>query len=383
MVYSTKIEKTEERLNWLVDKALSLEEGQFLEAIQNKKLKFNDVVDLLENVIEWHNRLNKEIRSLNAFSKEFNTKFATDDNQRYTTAQLLFNRIRSGIGGAKKFYKKFCPTVRKNYANLPWPDKEKHIPNAIERSYLSSLCYCPSLFGFDQYPIAVYHLYSELSMAIKDLAMGLLICRNVLREEAAIRKDISKLKRIYEDNVNACAAINKKLINYIVENGDKIPSSQLSDLKSKSNLHDFLINGYHYVNEDDFSNFVIRTKIAEGDNKGLVGLERVFWINNPEIANKMRIVMLHFDELDLKIRAQNQVSAETIVYLMKWCEIIGSGFESKFIEKYLPQNYSGKYAFCSEQAINKAKKKLLADSNNYASFVASLESLLNKYSQNA
>lgn len=394
MVFSTKIEKTEERLNWLVDQALSIGDGQFLDAIHNKKLSLDEVQDLLTDAVIWHNNLNKEVRRLNNFAMNFNKQFTTDHNKCFATAELLFNRIRSGIGGAKLFYGKFCPRVCSDYKRLPWFDKDKHVPTVFERSYLSSGSYSGDLFGFDLYPICVYHLYTELASSIKDLAIGLLLCRKVLSEEEMIRNSPEKLKKIYEQCLEEAMESQKIVIKYLENIGDEGPKNEISEkmhhIKQEDGKSKLIRELFHNCDPKQFMDFAVVEKILLGRANNMVGVEPLLWPNNKKKAENVRIVIEHFDELNPKgLRNRDKTGKEFCIsgkymgMLTKWSEVV-DGKGKVFVEEHFNKRYRGKYNTVTYNAAHMALCKMVKagekGDKEYADFVSQAESLIAKYS---
>jgi len=387
MTYSTTVPKTEESLHWLVDQALALGDGQFLDAIYQKHLSTDDVLDLLDDATAWHSRLCQEVRRLNIFARDFNQQFATDHNQCFKTAELLFNRIRNSIGGAKKFYKRFCPRVYSDYGRLPWPDKEKHKPSVFERSNLANSSFSGYLFGFDTYPISVFHLYIELAGAIKDLAIGLLICRNIMKEEEIIRNTPNRLLKIYEECMEEAVTQQKGFIKSLKNNGTLELKSEIAekmnrvkDLDEKNKLlHDL----FHNCNQDDFKLFAIADQLLKGRDNHLLGLEPFLWTNNPEKALQVRCLIEHFDELDpkgLRNRDKNGkefcLSGKSMALLMEWSE---STNPKQFVEEHFPKFYKGKYGLVKYNSAQAAKKQLSEIPGAKKAFEQKVQSLLDKY----
>lgn len=393
MPYSKHLDKTEGTLYWLVDQALSVGDGQFLDAIFSKKLSLDEVQDLLDDAIIWHKNLNKEVRRLNNFARDFNKQFTTDHNKCFATAEMLFNRIRSGIGGAKRFYGRFCPRVRKDYMRLPWSDKDKHMPTVFERSYLSSCAYTGDLFGFDLYPICVYHLYTELASAIKDLAIGLLLCRHVLKEEEMIRNSPKKLKKIYEQCLEEAMESQKIVIKYLENIGDEGPKNEISEkmhlIKHEEDKNKLIRELFHNCDPKQFLDYAVVEKILLGRANNMVGMEPILWPNNKKKAEDVRIVIEHFDELNPQgLRNRDKtgkefcISGKCMGMLTKWSDV-KEGKDRVFVEEHFNKRYHGRYQpvtyKASHAAFCKIVKAGVTGDKEYAKFVTQVESLVAKY----
>lgn len=394
MPYSKHLEKTEGTLFWLVDQALSIGDGQFLDAINNKKLSLEEVQDFLADAIIWHSNLNKEVRRLNNFAKDFNKQFTTDHNKCFATAEMLFNRIRSGIGGAKRFYGRFCPRVRSDYKRMPWSDKDKHVPTVFERSYLSSSVYTGDLFGFDLYPVCVYHLYTELASAIKDLAIGLLLCRQVLREEEMIRNTPEILLKIYEQCLEEAMESQKIVIKYLENIGDEGPKNEISEkmhlVKHENDKSKLIRELFHNCDPKQFLDYAIVEKILMGRANNMVGVEPMLWPENKKKAEEVRIAIEHFDELSPKgLRNRDKTGKEYCIsgkymgMLTRWSNV-KEGKDRLFVEEHFNKRYHGQYQTITYKASHTALCNMVKagekGDKEYASFVSQVESLVAKYS---
>lgn len=97
MIYDDKYEKTEERMLDVIDTVQDLTKDRFIASLYIRRCTPLDVDIKLAEVRRCLDIVHGESLRLAKLELTYNLDFAVDDNQRFTTAERLFNRLRSSM----------------------------------------------------------------------------------------------------------------------------------------------------------------------------------------------------------------------------------------------------------------------------------------------
>lgn len=357
MRYSTIVEKSEEALNLIIEKAMEFDQERVIDGLQVRHYSVDDVLMLTSLVEEYHGKLRKEIVALVKFSQNFNSQYATDNNKCFDTASRLFNRLRSSIAGTKKLYKKFCPLLRRKG---PCCNGQEQRPSVFTHSMLN--VHQTLLFGFEGYDACAEELYHTMEEFFGDLVVGLKLCRDVMQQEREIRGDYPRLLGIYESCCERVVNESRGLIQTLEQYRDLTMDDVTLRKSAARSMQQFVCDGFHTYDKSQFQMHAVMDAISKGRRNGLTEVESVLWNNNREFVTKVRLVISRLDDLEprgMKDRTTGRykLSAKVVAMLMKWCGITGSGKEQQFVEEYFNKNYKGKYQTIGSSGVNSAKNK--------------------------
>ncbi len=378
MVYTTSLDKTFETIEILINDADAFEKKNVLGALlaSNNRFSVEDVNIIIIGVKENIYKLKKETVALQSFANEFLYQYATNYNKCYETAESLFNRMRSSIAGTKKLYRRFCTTDRRR---APIKDGVRISLSAFTYSNLSSKKPICRLIEFDCYDDCVNVLCDALEEFFRWLLVALKLCRNVIEQEAKIRKDYDGVKQIYEN----CRDGEIQNINKIVFDALSktiITDDELTIRKANAkSLQEFICDGYHTVDKKTFNTHCLLVTVKEGRRNGLTELESILWSNNHSMVAFVRSAIAHFDELNPEGYADKKTGkikliAKHVAMFMQWCHITGSGKEKQFVEEYFNKEYQGKYQCIKSSSVNAAKTKYTDE--EYKRFKSTLDELV-------
>lgn len=390
MSFSTKTDKSEKSLNYLINQSIEINLGQYLDAIDRKKMSIIKIDNLCSMVSIWHSTLNIEVNDLLEFKSEFNNHYATNHNDWVPTVEMLFRRLAGSIEEAKVIYLKFCPNVRRNFKKMNLQDRLKPLPNVFDRSFLARVSYTNSLFGFDPYPIAVYKLYEELSSANKLLIIGLLTCRDILEEQERISNTPNELRKIFEKCLNDVINNQKLLLNIYLSNKESIPSCVAADAICSAfakGTQDIALKQYfHKCNDEEFIIISIKEYIRRKKTGNMTDVEKKIWHDDELTAMKARVIMKHFDELGPKgyINSKSgkyRLSGKSVVFFMIWGRIKTD--IKYFVEEYFNKTYKGEFELLPYKTIDSARNKQssidIINNQEYIDFIERIDMLLTKY----
>lgn len=359
MRYSTIVDKSEDTLNLIIEKAEEFDQERVLNGLDVRHYAVEEVQMLVAHVREYHAKLQKEIVALVKFSQDFNKQYATDNNKCFDTAGRLFNRIRSSIAGTKKLYKKFCPRIRRQG---PMRDGVEQRPSVFTHSVLSMQEHTSSLFGTEGYHECVDELCKEMEGFFRDLVIGLKLCRDVMQQEKEIRGDYPRVLSIYERCCSEVVNESRGLMQTLEQCRDMQADEMTQKKTAAKSLQKFVSDSFHTVDKSQFQMHAVIDAISKGKRNGLTELESVLWNNNLEFVQQVRLAIQRFDELEPRGQMDRmagvcKLSAKYVAMLMKWCGITGTGKEKQFVEEYFNRTYQGMYKRLGYSSVNTAKNK--------------------------
>lgn len=381
MLYSTIVDKNEEGLRMIIDAAEKFHEGRYLNAIHECHLKKEDILGVTEYVKEYITKLNREYLALARFARSFNSKYATENNKCFDTAEKLFGKIRSTVSASKRIYKKFCRTVRKR---MP-PAVASQRPSVFTRSELVNKYHSGQLFGIDTYDECVARLYEQLEGFFLELVKCLALCRMIIREESSIRNAPERCMKIYRESYDEMLG-NTRTIMRMFKESKMVPNSEFDDRRKKAGLlSDFICSNFHTLDLSQFQMHVLVSELMKSD--GMTNEEKIlFGADNRAMAEKARLVVRHFDELEKdahKGKHKGKHSAYCVASFMLWCGLGKDGNVKFFVEEYFNRTYKGEYPPVKTNAVNSAKNVLQlkpGESNlDNGLFHAKIDALVEKY----
>lgn len=384
MLYSTIVDKSEEGLLMIIKAAEKFEEGRYLNAIYDCHLKKEEILEVTEYVREYTSKLCREHLALAKFALTFNKEYATDNNKCFASAEILFNKIRSTISGSKKIYKKFCRKVRKR---LPATVIQR--PSVFKRSELASDYYSGQLFGIDSYDDCVQRLYDQLEGFFVELVKCLALCRMIIIEESAIRSTPERCLNIYRACYDKMLNNSRMMVRTFKESRT-IPKTEMEERRKKAgSVSDFVCSNYHMYDQSQFMMHVVVSELEKDET--MTDVEKIlFGADNTELAEKARLVVMHFDELEKdahKGKHKAKHSAFCVASFMLWCGI-GTTQDDKvkmFVEDFFNATYKGEYPPVKTNAVNNAKNILLhrpmESRLDNADFHAKIDNLTEQYTQ--
>lgn len=382
MQYTTVLDASDKNFESIIQNAATFEDSKILAAIQSREYDENDVnlicADIKISII----RLDKEYIALQEFAKFFNKLYATNYNQCYNTALTLSRKLKSTVSGTKKIFRKMCPIVRK--VNTYSQNKKLSI---FDHSFLTGLPYSEDMFGLENYPECVKELCLSARSFFFKLTGIMLLCREIIQKERYIRTHPDLCNKIYQENYQEVAKKSHDTIKTLKTLGTTLPMDAMSKrMHGPKSLQQAICDCFHVFNPSQFQFFVIFNTIEEGKKDGLNSEEAILWPNNHDLAKQVRLVIEHFDELNVAGRedkklGKHHIKAKAVAMLMEWAGIIGSGNEAKFI-KYFRNTYHGQHLAPAGSSGTNNNKNNFTD-EEYNQFTENIKLIINNRKENA
>lgn len=361
MIPKTIVEHDKSGLEMVLVALEELLEERFVEGIKNKHRSLYEIGQTAEMVMIYQHRVNIEAKAVIKFSETFIGQFATDNNQCFDTAEILFGKIRSTLAGLKKVFYKTTTTDRRQLPDGVEP------PMVYNKSPLGHGDYTPDMFGLESFPEPVQNLYHAFETLFTTSSSVLALCRLMIEQEEETRNDIIQLRQIYNASCDELLDAIKAASVYI-SSTQELPENELEERRKKAGSDDvkFLKEAYHRHNKKELTQFLVIKCIKEARNGGLTQMESFFWNKNQEKALTVRKVIENFDLVQDVEGQEGKLSSTVIVEFLKWCGV-KEHQEKELYEKHFRPQYivKGKYNVLGWNTISGKRKELkdLGDTN--------------------
>lgn len=341
MLYWTDIEKSKEGILLILQVIKNYEkdgEVRFIEGIQRRGFTEAKIQQLICIVRERLNMTRRELLRLSEVAITYNKLWATDDNNCFRDADVLFRKIRSTLKGTKILYKKFTPICRKSVPNRDFR------PSVFVKSTLAYAECGRDMYGLDSYPDSVVTLYAEMGAYFANVAAVLLICHQELTKEAMISKDADLCLQLLNEQCKTIVTEMKDVIGMISK--DAASQDELVK-KSKKNgsLKAFAQEGFHKYNIASVTRYATSRAVENGAAFGLDDIESLYFVNNPEKGRKAKEIMTNFDLYAEKGRG-SLMDTTPIAEFVCWTGLgIAKGYQ------YFSSTYQGNYDLPQKKSV--------------------------------
>lgn len=366
MRYDDKYEKTEGRLTEVIDYIDELTQDRFIASLYVRQISPVDVQIRLAEVRRCLSTVNGESLRLSKLASTYNLDFAVADNQRFTTAERLFNRLRSSMSIIRRELRKSCPIVRRR------PINPNIRPSVFERSVLTKGCCARDLFDITTFDDNVQTLYFEERALFANVILSLSICYRVIKEEREIKANPEQCVRRLDKQ---CERILAELEG-VIGNMKEIPECEIQKQIDQMGKEAFAQKNFHGRPVADVWEYAIHhaQQLAK-DSQLSMDLSMTF--KSPERATDALIVIAHFDEL--RPSKRKMMEARKIRLFCNWCD--GGTVDNpkrKYYETLMKYYHGKQKQFPQWHAITTCKGRCDMDEEQ-RKFNAEIDELLKKY----
>ncbi|MBQ3580950.1 MAG: hypothetical protein II975_08195 [Bacteroidales bacterium] len=375
MYYTPKIDDPAKGLEQICDSASKFNSDRFIYALEYKNWDVRRLEHMCVEVASYREKLGAEYNRLVDFARTFNREFATANNQCYSSALTMLRKLRSGISETKRLFKKFCPRARKEViyhaiGNQP--------VSAYDYSYISADSYQLPLFSFDAYPECVSRLHNEMTEFFMLMVRCMQLCREVMKEEANIKKDNKYCKYLFDEFKGKLMPEIADIISLIPHDADELSEAHNPAIASRYKYETdeaWASVGFHNYSRTDVKKLVIRQVLDDEQGSDITAMEKLLFGNDEETVRKYRHIIKHFDELIPASYHRNNLPAKYIQMFFQFVKIpykLESDAVDYFNETYL-SSPDHRFVTVTYQAINGHKKSVLEDKNgDFKAFVEKL-----------
>ena len=311
MTYNDSFQVTEHGLLYVIHKVELFTEDGFIASLYVRNYSEIDILLKIAEVRECLSIAHREFLSLSKFSLTFNTQWATEDNERFSSAQTMLNKLRSSLASIKRSYRESCPIVRKQQPQGEmFRDRLK--PSVFERSVLTNGGCARDLFGIESFNDNIQTLYVEQRALFANVLASLMLCYKELEKEKQTKADPDKCAELLEKQ---CRDIMKEL-NDTIDLMQSPVNDEIQQFIDQMGLREFAQQGYHKYSIDAVKRHAISV-YQQGNKSNFAQVASLTWIKNPKKGHDAKMLIEHFDEF----RPENgkKVSAKKILLFVNWC----------------------------------------------------------------
>lgn len=313
MLYKDDIQITEHGLLYVIKKIELFTEDGFIASLYVRDMSDIDILLKIADVRECLSITYREFLSLSKFSLKFNTRWATEDNKRFSSTQIMLNKLRSSLASIKRSYRETCPIVRKQQPKGEM-FRDRLRPSVFERSVLTNGGCARDLFGIESYSDNVQTLYVEQRALFANVLASLMLCYKEIEKEKQTKADPEKCVALLEKQ---CRDIMKEL-NDTIDMIQRPVTDEIQQFIDEMGLREFAQKGFHEYSVEDVRNHAISVyKQQNGAMSNFAQMAKMVWIKNPEKGKDVQLLIEHFDEFRPENR--KKVSSDKILFFVNWC----------------------------------------------------------------
>ncbi len=355
----TCVEHSYDTLNELLNVVKHIDQNKIMSFAFEDGWKEEQVRKFILQIGVFHSKLKVEKYDLEEFAKIFNRRFATSNNECFTTVESIFSEIQNTLTFSMRVFLKFSKQTK---ARTPFVNGRRMQLPAYKGSGLGA-DYRQLLIPFIEADI-VSPTVKELCKVTLDFFVDvrevLCLCKKVIRQEARIRKDPSKLSFIFQSCYDeVCKSCSVSIEAFKGMEDFKITNPMVKEVNETKNLEECLANRFHTQTDKEFQEFVIQDNVYKERKKKLHPLEEELWGKDWIKIEKIRIIIKCFDELNPKGSINNKegkyrLKGKVVAMLMRWCGITDEHKNRRIFMKYFNETYRGEYLPIKDTAVYEA-----------------------------
>lgn len=341
MIHWTEIEKSKEGILQILEVVKNYEkdgEARFIAGIQSRNFSEYKIQQLICIVRERLNTSRRELLRLSEIAHTYNKLWATDDNNCFRDAEVLFSKIRSTMKDTKLIYKRFTPICRKRAS-----DRDFH-SSVFAKSTLAYAECGRDLYGLDSYSDSVSTLYAEMGALFTNITAVLCICHQELAKEASIGADAQLCLKLLNDQCKAIVDGMKDVIGLMTK--EKASQNELLQKSMKAgSMEAFAQQGFHKYDLESITRYAASRAVENGAAYGLDDMEALYFAEHPEKGRRAKEIMTNFDAIAEKGRG-GKMDTTAIAEFICWAELgLARGYS------YFAASYHGQYTLPQKNSV--------------------------------
>ena len=297
MAYNKHIDKTEEELCKLREVYGSNEVDRFTDGLESGRINSEEKVIEFTNYIRTSDGLTQlEYSRLKRLQEEgFIEKFATNYNKRYSTCNMLMNKMRSGISRGLKMLEDLCEKKR-SYGN----SKSKR--KVVNSSKMGKSPYNSALWGLEQYKDSVRVLYSEIVSYKTHLNQCIDLCLYIIKQVAYIRNHPESAYEKHQKSRQEVLQNNRSVIKRFIDMNAEMENDLMVKVEAwkleKKSMEEISAMLYHTLDENEYNDWIISEEVMAARRQGITNQERALWGDDKQQVMRCRTAYSHIDELN-------------------------------------------------------------------------------------
>ena len=319
MAYDKHIDKTEEALCELKEVYSSNEVDRFIDGLESGRINSEEKVIEFTNYIRESDGLTQlEFSRLKRLYEEgFIEKFATNYNKRYSTCNMLTNKMRSSISRGMQMLEKLCEKKR-SHGNT----KSKR--KVIDNSKIGKSPYNSTLWGLEYHMEFVIVLYNEIISYKTHLSDCIDLCLFVIKQVAYIR---NHPETAYEKHINSRQKVlenNRSVIKRFIEMNAEMENELMEKVEAwkqkKKSMEEISAILYHTLDENEYNDWIISEEVMAARRQGITNQERALWGDDKLQVMRCRAAYSHIDELNPEGQ-KDHIGGKFLALLHNWSKV--------------------------------------------------------------
>lgn len=328
MKHTDQFQKTEEMMRFVIECVEQYSEERFIASLYTRSYKQIDIQIAIADVRSCLMLVHGELLRLSKYSLEFLDQWATKDNQRFSTAERMFNRLRSSIAYLKKQYKRSTRIVHGTPVHNPLL-----MPSVFRDSVLTYGA-CPrDLFRVESYGDEVQTLYIEQRALFANILGALNLCYGVLKREKEIGDSLEECEQRFDRQLNDIIDMLQEYIDGFQSNDGGIIRQEIERLGKEA----FVQQGWHKYDLKSMRQYALY-KLTHPEESLPASNISLLWPNDKEKTADALLLARHFD--DIRHENKQKSSGLKILLYICWCGSRWEAPERKYYN-FLLANHTG------------------------------------------
>ncbi len=319
MLYDKHIDKTEEELCKLKEAYGNNEVDRFTDGLESGRINSEEKVIKFTNYIRESDGLTQlEYARLKKLQDEgFIEKFATNYNKRYSTCNMLMNKMRSSISRGLGMLEKLCNKKRSRGSS-----KSKR--KVISSSKMGTSPYTTALWGLGQYIESVQTLYNEIFTYQKHLNECIDLCLYIVNEVDYIRNHPETAYEKHQNSRQKVLLNNRSVIKRFINMNEDMENELMEKVekwkKEKKTMEEISAMLYHTLDENEYNDWIISEEVMAARRQGINNQERALWGDNKQQVMRSRVGYSHLDEINPEGQ-EGRIGGKFLALLYKWSNV--------------------------------------------------------------
>jgi hypothetical protein len=319
MSYDKHIDKTEEALCELRKVYSSNEVDRFIDGLESGRINSEEKVIKFTNYIRESDGLTQlEFSRLKRLYEEgFIEKFATNYNKRYSTCNMLMNKMRSGISRGLQILEKLSEKKR-SHGNT----KSKR--KVIDNSKIGKSPYNRALWALEYHRESVLVLYNEIISYKTHLSECIDLCLNVIQQVAYIRNHPESAYEKHQNSRREVLENNRSVIKRFIEMNAEMENELMEKVEAwkqkKKSMEEISAILYHTLDENEYNDWIISEEVMAARRQGITNEERALWGDDKQQVMRCRAAYSHIDELNPEGQ-KDHIGGKFLALLHNWSKV--------------------------------------------------------------
>lgn len=319
MGYDRHIDKTEEELCKLREVYSRNDVDRFIDGLEAGRINSEEDVIKFTNFIRISDGLTQlEHSRLKRLQDEgFIEKFATNCNNRYSTCNMLMNKMRSGISRGLQMLEKLCDKKRSR-------GNTKSKRKVIDSSKMGNSPYNSSFWALEYYIEPVRTLYNEILSYKNHLNECIDLCLYIIEQVDYNRNHPEAAYEKHQKNRKEVLLNNRSVIKRFIEMKADMKNDLMDKVEEwrqqKKSMEEISAMLYHKLDENEYNDWIISEEVMAARRQGITNQERALWGDNKQQVMRCRAAYSHIDELNPEGQ-KDHIGGKFLAMLHKWSNV--------------------------------------------------------------